>query len=622
MATAASLNATSSIISGQGLGVNPNLLSAITTYQNTTTIKFVGGIFANASIAGNGYPLVISELNNLGNGVNKGLWLLDFYPANVSPVKSVGNITYYGTVARTASFSDTVKSQAQTPFAAGMAGFANVFLNAYGYSQQVFNTVSSVNLLKNKKYSESGIGYTGPTDVVTGGLGASGAILANVVANWGTMYDIKNIGKFTDPYVFGQNLINQGLGYINGLADQLESTGLNTSSLPKIPSTSTTTTQQEVVTTVPSFVGDVEIPSLEEVTNTTLITGSSPTVVLNIYSTITGGNLQSIVSATGITTTANATVLSTLKDYLDYNKVISSTSKSQLATLGINNFTDLQNYLAKRIGQGNFKNWASLAEFFTSIESPTLSYTPTGANTNVLYNTTVSTLNSTYGTGSGDLGNPVLTDYFGSAAGDPHLLNFQTINSNFGTLVTASSLNTHMARLDRAVYDYGVAYAAYDADYWSSNGSPTLSQPSIVPITSNVTAVNSALNSLSNTSAYYNSEVAYYSSLNSLSNEVSNLQQAGVVFGPSTNQILKSFAENIATTAADKTESKTYQFFSNLITNDIYGDTIRAAIAETINTRVLNSVGITVFNDPDPRMKVYQSASQNVPLSTYISRNK
>lgn len=622
MPTASSLNAASSIINGQGLGINPNLLSAITTFQNTATVKLVGNIFANANIAGNGYPMVIAQLNNLGNGVNKGLWLLDFYPANVTPVKSTGNIKYYGTVTRTASFSDTVKSQAQAPFASGMAGFANVFLNAYGYSQQVFSTVSSVNLLKSKKYSEMGIGYTGPADVVTGGLGSSGPILANVVANWGTMYDIRNISKFTDPYVFGQNLINQGLGYVNGLSDQFENAGLNTSMLPKIPASSSVTEQLDTTTTVPSFVGEVDIPVINEVTTTTLVTGSSPTVVLNILDTVTGSNLQAIVSATGITTTANASVLTTLKDYLNYEKVISSSLRSQLSTIGINNFTDLQNYLAKRIGQGNFRSWDNLSEFFASIDTPSLSYLPTGANANVLYSTTTSTINSIYGTGSGDLGNPVLNDYFGTAAGDPYFANFQTINSHYNTLVTATSVSSLVVNLNRAVYDYGVAYSAYDSDYWTSNGSPSLSEPSIVPITSNVTAINSALNSLSNTSAYYNSEVAYYTALNSLTREVNNLQQAGVVFGPAPSQTLKSFAENIATTAADKTETKTYQFFSNLITNDVYGDTIRAAIAETINTRVLNSVGITVFNDPDPRMKVYQSEAQNVPLSTYISRNK
>lgn len=617
MATASSLNAASSIINGQGLSINPALTTAISTFKNITTVKLVGNIFANANIAGNAYANVITALNNLGSGVTKAQWLIDFYPSNITPVLSQGNISYYGSHA---SYSNVILAQASLPFSNGMTGFANVFTTAYGYAQSAFETVSSVSLLKDKTYNQSGIGFTGPADTVTGGIGSYGPLLANVVANWGTMYDIRNISKINDPYVFGQNLINQGLGYVNGLSDQLTAVGLDISDLPNIPSSVSSTTQQNTTVTVPSYVGNIDIPTIEEVTTTTLVTGSSPTVVLNIYNTVTGSNLHAIVSATGITTApANTAQLLTLKDYLDFNKVVDSSLVSQLNSAGVNNFTDFANFLSRRVGQGNFKSWADMATFLNSIEVPTLSHLPTGANTNVLYNSSVTTMNTAYGTGSGPFGNPVLSDYFGTVTGSPYAYTFQTLVTNYSTI--SSAVSTAIVNLDKAVFDYGTAYAAYDGDFYS-NVPVGLTEPSITVITSNVAAVNAALNAISNSAAYYSSAVTYYDSLNKLTTEVTNLQKAGVTFGPGNSQLLKSFAENIAQTASDKSETQTYQLFANLITNDLAGDTIRAAVAETINSRILNQVGITSFNDPNPRMAVYQSNAQGVPLSTYLSHNK
>ena len=617
MTTALSLNAASSIINGQGLSINPALTTAITTFRNFTTVKLVGNIFANANISGNAYANVITALNSLGSGVTKAQWLIDFYPSNIAPVLSQGNISYYGSHA---SFSNVILAQASLPFSNGMAGFANVFMTSYGYARSAFETISSVNLLKDKLYNQTGIGFTGPQDTVTGGVGTHGPLLANVVTNWGTMYDVRNIGKVNDPYIFGQHLINQGLGYVNGLSDQLTATGLDITNLPDIPSSLSSTTYEDSAATVPSYVGNISIPAIEVVTTTTSVTGSSPTVVLNIYNTVTGSNLQAIVSATGITTTPSSSAqLLTLKDYLDLSKVVDSSLLSQLSAIGVTTFTEFATLLGSRIGSGNFRSWSSMATFLNSLEVPTLSHLPVGATANVLYNSTVTTFNNTYGTGSGPFNNPVLSDYFGTVSGSPCAYTFQTVNSNYNTI--GGAVSTAIIALDKAVYDYGTAYAAYDGDFYS-NVPVGLSEPSITVITSNVSAVNSALNAISNSSAYYNSAVTYYAALNKLTTEVSNLQKAGVTFGAGTVQVLRSFAENISQTASDKTETYTYQLFANLITNDLGGDTIRAAVAETINGKILNQAGITNFNDPNPRMVVYQSTSQNIPITTYLSHNK
>lgn len=661
MATAVGLNAVSSIVSGQGLSQSPALTSTISTYRSNPAMASFANAYVNAGIVSSITANIVQQLNTVGSGTS-GQFLLDLYPSNVSPASSAGitpwtanlvlpagslfsfdgkvysvtgNIfsgSFDGVVltnSTIAGFTTLLLKQASLPFQSGLSGFANVFQNSYGYAQQVFDTVSSVSMLSGKTYSQTGVNYTGPADLVTGGIGTRGSLLANVVANFGTIYDINNITKIHDPYVFGQNLLNQGLGYVNGLADQLTSVGLDITNLPKIPAVNTTTTQVEKVITVSTFVGEVELPSYEEVTTSTPVTGNSPTVVLNIYKTVTGSNLQAIVNATAVTNTG---AISTLADYLDITKVVSANNLTQLNALGITTFENFSQYLGAKVGQGRFKSWADLSAFLNSLETPALSSLPTGAGSPALYSATITNLNSTYGTGSGALGNPVMIDYLGACAGDPYTVRFANIIANYNGL--SSTVATSAANLDKAVIDYSNQYLIYLASEVSDSAVPpdppnndgVPPDPALLPlfsmITSNVTALNSALSSVPNNSLVNYLNWEWYDMLNRLSTEVANLARAQVTFGAGTPAQLLGFAENIGQYASNKTDLETYQFFSNVIATGFYGDTIRAVIAETINTRVLNNVGITTYNDAEPRAKSYQSQTQNIPLSTYISRNK
>jgi hypothetical protein len=279
-----------------------------------------------------------------------------------------------------------------------------------------------------------------------------------------------------------------------------------------------------------------------------------------------------------------------------------------------------------------------MSQFLLSLETPTLSHLPTGANTNILYSNTITTLNNQFGTGSGALGNPVIVDYLGACAGDPYTNTFYNININYNSLATAAGITAPLASLDRAIIDYSNAYNAYlgseipdsavPPDPPAGDGvppDPSLLLPFSI-ITSNIAAVNSALSSLPTTGtlgeAVVASNTGWYHMLNRISTEVSNLVRAGVVFTSGTTLGLLSFAENIGQTASDKTQVEGYQFFANIITNNAAGDSIRAVVAETLNTRALNGVGVNIYNDPDPRFKIYQSQVQNVSLTTYLSQNK
>lgn len=622
MTTAISLNAASSIINGQGLAANAVVASQLTTLQSKPSIVFIANIFANgnANAAGNSYSNVSSALNNIGSGVTRGQWLIDFYPSNVTPISS-GNIYKYGSSSSTTSFSAVVRRQSELPFDNGLAGFANVYFLVSGHAQGIFETVSSVKLLEDKTYAESGIGFTGPLDLITAGIGTRANLIANVISGWGTMYDIKNISKMADPYVFGQNILNQQLGYVNALTDQLISVGLDPADLTDIQPSITTTTQQETTVKVSSFVGEIELPVLQEVTTTTPVTGSSPTVVTNIYKTITGANLATIVNATGFVTSVDSREkLVNLADFLDFKKVVPTNLYQALRNdLAIETFDDFGNYIVGKLGQVGLRTWQDLATLLRNLDTPTLNNLPTGAGTNVLYTNTVTTFNNLYGTGSGPFSNPTIKDYLGTAAGMNTGPALTVINGHYDTL--AAYINSTVQALDKAVADYVTYYAAYDSDFYS-NVPVGLTEPDINMIVSNVTALNAALNSIPDSTAYSQSAEAYYGILAQIAREVPNLQRAGVVFTTGPTDILTSFGESIGQTASDKTEQETYQFFANIVTNNQHGDAIRAAVAEVLNQRLLNNAGILTYNDPEPRSVITQSQSQNVPISTYLSRNK
>jgi hypothetical protein len=607
MASAMSLNAAATINSGQGLAVNADMYTAIANFKNLGTVTTVANIFSTAAnVAANAYPTLISSLETLGSGVGKSQWLIDFWPSNITPTSS-NTVSVYGNTTASASFIKTISTQANLAFDHGLAGFANVYQASYGYAIKSFDTISSVSLLQDKTYADGGIGHSGIHDTITGGLGTNTALFADVVAHWGTMYDVSNLNLFADPYVFGQNLLNHGLGSYGNLAANFTAAGLDTSDITKTPATVTTTTQVESALTTNTIIGPIDLPVLASVSSTNEVKGSSTDVVMSIYRRVTGSDLAAIVSATGITADGSSR-LTTLADYLDFDKVIGLSQRSELSALNINTLNEFGTSLHSKIGQATFASWREISTFLHSIEVPTLNYTTTSASTKILSDAAISAINNT-ATGTGPLGNPVMSDFLGATAGINYATNLGTLISSYGELY--STIYSTLQTLDSAVVDWKNAYVA----------SPEYIPP-ITPVSAAVTAVNSALKSLPATTKFSQAEKSYIDILNQLTMEVSNLSKAGVIFGAGTTDQLDNFSQRFADSASDKDKYQTYQLITSLITHDAEGDTLRATIAESINYYKLLSVGISVNNNPDPAAAINSAATQNVSLTTYLSQNK
>lgn len=619
MTSPAQLTSTATLVGQTGLGANTTITSQITTFYTKAHIVQLANIFtvantvstiSDANIRANVSANVTNVLANLGVGVTNAQWLIDFYPGNITPVTS-GTVYYYfnGNVnsrwSNIAGVANTVQSQVSAPFKYGVQGFANVFNTVQNYAQSVFETVASVSMLKNKTYAQMGIGYTGPASVATLGLGNSAPVIANVVSKWGTMYDVKNLGSLGDLYVFGQNLLNQNLGRFGNLAKQLTSAGLNVNNLVQIPLGSTKTTTVVGTTTSSTSIGPVTLPTVTTVTTTTPVTGNSDKVVSAIYKSVTGANLASIVAATGIT--ASNVSITTLLDYLNFNKVVDSVSISKLANVGVTDFPSMGSYLQAHLGQGRFKSWADMSTTLNQITLPSLASATTNPSAPVLSSSVITTLNNLTGTGSGPLNNPIPVDYLGACSGTPYITFLTILNNNFYTIANSVGLLANLTALNSAVSNYIVSQGA----------------TSLTTMTQAVSNVNSTLNSLTNSNTIVStSNVAFNKLLNTLTSEVSNLNKAGVVFDAGDAQTLTVFAQSFGSTASDSTQYYNAQFFANLMTSDSNGDALRAAVAETINTSLLTAKGIKSTADPNPGQAIAQATAQNIPLSTYLSQNK
>ncbi|HET8688378.1 MAG TPA: hypothetical protein VFM18_17345 [Methanosarcina sp.] len=603
MATATQLTATATILNGLGLAANANLATSISTYTSQSGVATMANIFTNAYLASNVANVVVPILNGIGSGQLHGLFFLDLYPANITPVVSPGGaISYFGNALPRAS--GTITNQSNLPFSNGITSFANAFSVAQGYASSVVDTVGSINMLQNKTYGESGLGYGGPVDLVTNGVGANAHILSNIVSSWGTMYDITNLNLIGDPYVFGQNLLNQGLGTYGNLAGRLSATGLDVTDITKIPQNKTTTAAVAGEARIKSPIGEYSVSTVSNVVTTVTVTGNNPNVVIAAYNTVTSSNLQAIVSATQFT--SNTASLVTLADYLTLSKVLSAGQLAQVNAMGVTTLSGFGQYLHSRIGQKTFKTWAEIGAFLANVEIPTLAYSNLSAitsNTVILSANTTSTLLASTGTGSGPFGNPVMVDYFGATAGIPYISNLAAISTNYSGNI--GSLQFALTGLNNAVYDTYLNYVANIAAPISGN-----------MVTANVANVNSVLTTVGALANVQIIDTIYYSMLNHLATEVSNLQKAGASLTGGTSQTLLSFAQRIGTLGAfDKTGIEAHVVIGNVITNNQFGDTIRAAIAE-INNHA------TVTNNPAPQQALTRAQAQGIPLSTYLSQNK
>ena len=544
--SAIGLDATSSIINNKGLSVNPSLTSTLSSYNSISTVSLASSMFATAS----GVPdtgQLTTALKSLGS---TGAVLFGVAPGTGVP-----------------NFTSNISTQANAPFANGVAGFANVIMQVMPVIMQAYDIAGSSQLVKNKTYEMSGPGYKNKTDLVTAGIGTLAPVLSRAVAGFGNMYDITNLQMFSDPYVFTNNLLKLGLGKIGGLSSKLSEVGLTQSNILMPP---------------------------------TDVGGSSPEVVVNILSQIQGQDLADIISATGFVS-ANSNGIISLADFLNIEKVTTKDISNVLINNDINTLADLSYYLYSKIGSGTFNSFADLSSVLASIIVPTLVADTSGPTTPVISTTSLSGLSTL--TGTGPFNNPTLPDILGCSAGIPYSSNFANIVTILNSTPGVSTVLTNLGQVYTAINTY------------VSGG--TYNSTTLAPVVTAIQNTNSNVTSLMTSSKIGTANNLYSSCYTHYTNELSLITNSGILItNPATTPSrLSDLARTITSIGTDPSQFGLVQFFTAVSASNADGDCVRATIAENYNAQLLQNKGITFNNTVQPTQKLAQAQKFGISIT-------
>jgi hypothetical protein len=280
-----------------------------------------------------------------------------------------------GGIGTSTNLIDAIKSQADSIVANGAKGFASVFGQSSSHAATSFSFSGALAQAQGRSFDDMGFTFADYDDVLTGGVSSQFNVdtlptLAAELPSFGTMFTTSDLANMTNPGSVASNLIDQGLGSVGDLEAMLEEEGLDMENLAD----------------------------------------SNPTVVLDVMSRIIGSDLNEILDSTGFVPPPNASI-NTLADIFQIDNLLTPEAQS---ALGDNPTVDDLSRKFSNIG-GRFKDIAAMGKLYSSLE---LKSFPRLKELGALVPSDMEIdLSSTLGKGSGELGNPTLTDMMGSVAG-------------------------------------------------------------------------------------------------------------------------------------------------------------------------------------------------------------
>lgn len=302
--------------------------------------------------------------------------------------------------------------------------------------------------------------------------------------------------------------------------------------------------------------------------------GTVPDSVLtNIFSNVTGSDLQKIIDQTG-TQIVNPVV--SLADLLNVENIMPPDAVTALGvTPGSEGLASLSNAFTNLgIQVNNFQAGAYIASMST-IPTPNLDQLTT-----LIPDSVVANLTPNLGTGNGPSGNPTMLDMLGTIGGVVHTDSFTTINSAL-TNITNSSAGQNL--LTAAV--------------------EFLNGGSLEDFTTAVNSFNSAISSDSSLSSLADqANTAFSASQTQLTKEQQNLSLVGVSLFTSSGAPATQPASGGVTSifnlgnklhdfGVDKQNLGHNELFNAIATNDLTGDAIRASLLEGRNLTKSYAVG-------------------------------
>ena len=293
------------------------------------------------------------------------------------------------------------------------------------------------------------------------------------------------------------------------------------------------------------------------------IDDSEKTLLTNIFKKITGEDLATIVKTTSFKPVYLDNINS-LADVLDINKLFSNEA---LAAIGKN---PTLNALANKLSNigGRFKSMSDIGAFLSGLKLNT--FPALNELSSLLPSELTTGLASATGKGSGVFGNPLITDLVGSASGTGY------------TARITSMVDTQTSLLG---FDVDVINFKNYLDNTS-----TLDAVALQNLIDKINSKSSLVNILQNANQQM------IDCAEQLNIEKNNLQLAGINPGSieADKTGIQNFVSNLNKLSADPDGITLGNFLASMTTKDVYGDAIKASIAEGQNLSRMAAYGINV----------------------------
>lgn len=295
----------------------------------------------------------------------------------------------------------------------------------------------------------------------------------------------------------------------------------------------------------------------------------NPVLVIEALKTVTGIDLVNIVSVTKF---KSHQVLFSLADVLDAERIFDSVA---LTAAG----GSLKS-LAKKLSNigGNFDSFADLRNTYLSIKTTNIPNllsltTPSSDGTNPLFGEF-----DELGKGNGVYGNPTVYDVIGSLSGKDYVEKINQLILLHNSISSSSQVQNLISAID--------------------------SSDAAAIVTAKEALENSNLNS-----DIQQKELIFKELFNNLLNERFNLYVAGINLNDSEGTLsgIVSFVQDLHQIYHDPMGLRYGEFIESIVSQDLYGESILASIAEGNNIAVLNNKGIPSYTGLDPidlRMKL------------------
>lgn len=363
--------ASAGILDGKGFAVPATLTASINNYNILAITAGVQSALANSTVE---IKTAVSSIPSCLTGIVP-TSLRNTVPSNITSEFYYDNLV------------NDVAQRATLIMNNGVLGLTTTIPRIQGACTNAFELRGMYQQMKESTFDDFGITVGSYTDSMTGGINSQFAELIGGINNssakamltqlgdFGTMFDITELGRMYDPVVLCQNLLNQGFYLISELLVQ---GGIN--------------------------IGTIDIVDTKK--------------LLSVLGTISGLELKAITTVTNF---KSAFFIENLGQVLDATKLF---SPNALVAAG-GSLTALSNKLSN-IG-GRFASFKDLGDTYLRIQtSPVPRLNGLGAvGTNELFANAISKI----GSGIGVFANPDMYDYIGVITGEGYTANINQMNA-------------------------------------------------------------------------------------------------------------------------------------------------------------------------------------------------